>query len=64
LEERLIVPRRTYILTGAITSTALDVNFQEVIHSVNSIHTGNADVAKCQRFAENRMDTHKNARLT
>jgi transposase InsO family protein len=40
---------------------ALDVNFQEVVHSVL---TGNADVAKQKRFAENRMDTHKNARLT
>jgi hypothetical protein len=37
------------------------VNFQEVVHS---IRTGNADVAKPQRFAEDRMDTHKNARLT
>jgi leucine-zipper of insertion element IS481 len=26
--------------------------------------TGNADVGKPQRFAEDRMDTHKNARLT
>src|SRR2546429_9482038 len=39
----------------------LAVNFQEVVHS---IRTGNADVAKPQRFAEDRMDTHKNARLT
>src|SRR5256884_2199334 len=39
----------------------LAVNFQEVVHS---IQTGNADVAKPQRFAEDRMDTHKNARLT
>ncbi len=37
------------------------MNFQEVVHS---IRTGNADVAKPQRFAEDRMDTHKNARLT
>jgi transposase InsO family protein len=37
------------------------VNFQEVVHSVL---TGNADVAKQKRFAEDRMDTHKNARLT
>jgi transposase-like protein len=37
------------------------VNFQEVVHSVL---TGNADVAKQKRFAENRMDSHKNARLT
>src|SRR6516164_3389343 len=37
------------------------VNFREVVHSVR---TGNADVAKLQRFAEDRMDTHKNARLT
>src|SRR6266436_10095943 len=40
---------------------ALGVNFQEVVHSAR---TGNADVAKPQRFAEDRMDTHKNARLT
>ena len=40
---------------------ALAVNFQEVVHSVL---TGNADVAKQKRFAENRMDSHKNARLT
>jgi len=26
--------------------------------------TGNADVAKQKRFAENRTDSHKNARLT
>src|SRR5262249_39099570 len=39
----------------------LAVNFREVVHSVR---TGNADVAKPQRFAEDRMDTHKNARLT
>ena len=37
------------------------MNFREVVHSVR---TGNADVAKPQRFAEDRMDTHKNARLT
>ena len=37
------------------------MNFQEVVHSVL---TGNADVAKLQSFAEDRMDTHKNARLT
>jgi len=37
------------------------VNFQEVVHSDLA---GNADVAKPQWFAENRMDTHKNARLT
>src|SRR2546430_3110440 len=47
---------------GNVTSVVgLDVNFQEVVHS---IRTGNADVAKPQRFAEDRMDTHKNARLT
>src|SRR5262245_41224680 len=40
---------------------ALGVSFQEVVHS---IPTGNAEVAKHQRFAEDRMDTHKNARLT
>jgi transposase InsO family protein len=37
------------------------VNFQEVVHSVPAV---NADVAKTKRFAEDRMDTHKNARLT
>ncbi len=40
---------------------ALDVGFQEVVHSAL---TGNSEVAKHQRFAENRMDTHKNAPLT
>ncbi len=35
--------------------------FQEVVHSAL---TGNSEVAKHQRFAENRMDTHKNAPLT
>src|SRR5215470_15272552 len=40
---------------------ALDVSFQEVVHSAL---TGNSEVAKHQRFAENRMDTHKNAPLT
>src|SRR2546430_12020405 len=39
----------------------LAVNFQEVVHA---FRTGNADVAKPQRFAEDRMDSHKNARLT
>src|SRR5215472_7041479 len=39
----------------------LAVNFREVVHSVR---TGDADVGKPQRFAEDRMDTHKNARLT
>jgi transposase InsO family protein len=37
------------------------VNFQEVVHSALAV---NADVAKQKRFAEDRMDTHKNARLT
>jgi transposase InsO family protein len=37
------------------------VNFQEVVHSVR---TGNVDVARQKRFAEDRMDTHQNARLT
>jgi len=37
------------------------VVFQEVVHSAL---TGNSEVAKHQRFAENRMDTHKNAVLT
>jgi len=37
------------------------VAFQEVVHSAL---TGNSEVAKHQRFAENRMDTHKNAPLT
>jgi transposase InsO family protein len=39
----------------------LDVNFQEVVHSVPA---GKADVARQKRFAEDRMDTHKNAPLT
>jgi transposase InsO family protein len=37
------------------------VKFQEVVHSILA---GKADVAKQKRFAEDRMDTHKNARLT
>ena len=37
------------------------MSFQEVVHSAL---TGNSEVAKRQRFAENRMDTHKNAPLT
>ena len=40
---------------------ALDVSFQEVVHSVWTV---NAEVAKHQRFAGDRMDTHKNAPLT
>ena len=40
---------------------ALAVNFQEVVHSVWTV---NAEVAKRRRFAEDRMDTHKNAPLT
>ena len=40
---------------------ALAVNFQEVVHSAQIV---NADVATTKRFAEDRMDTHKNARLT
>ena len=43
------------------THLALAVSFQEVVHSAR---TGNSEVAKHQRFAENRMDTHKNAPLT
>jgi transposase InsO family protein len=39
----------------------LGVNFQEVVRSVQAV---NAEVAKHQRFAENRMDTHQNAPLT
>src|SRR5262249_61022061 len=39
----------------------LVVNFQEVVHSAL---TGNSEVAKHQRFAENRMDTPQNAPLT
>jgi leucine-zipper of insertion element IS481 len=39
----------------------LDVTFQEVVHSAQAV---NADVGKQQRFAEDRMDTHKNAPLT
>src|SRR5262249_40658980 len=45
----------------ATSCESLAVNFREVVHSVR---TGNADVAKPHRFAEDRMDTHKNARLT
>src|SRR5215472_10137378 len=52
--------RATHIGT-APSFRQLDVNFQEVVHSVLAV---NAEVAKQQRFAENRMDTHKNARLT
>ena len=37
------------------------MNFQEVVHSAL---IANAEVAKHHRFAENRMDTHKNAPLT
>jgi transposase InsO family protein len=37
------------------------VSFQEVVHSALAV---NADVAKQKRFAEDRMDTHKNACLT
>jgi DNA-binding NarL/FixJ family response regulator len=37
------------------------VNFQEVVHSALA---GNAAVARHKRFAEDRMDSHKNARLT
>ena len=40
---------------------ALAVSFQEVVHSALA---GNSEVAKHQRFAENRMDTHKNAPMT
>ena len=39
----------------------LDVNFQEVVHSVPAV---NAEVAKPSDFAEDGMDTHQNARLT
>jgi transposase InsO family protein len=39
----------------------LVVSFQEVVHSALAV---NADVAKQKRFAEDRMDTHKNACLT
>lgn len=39
----------------------LDVNFQEVVHSVPA---GETEVAKLQLKGENRMDVHKNARLT
>src|ERR1700752_1176977 len=46
---------------GQSRKNALAVNFQEVVHSVQVV---NADVAKTKRFAEDRMDTHKNARLT
>jgi hypothetical protein len=40
---------------------ALAVNFRKVVHSAL---TENSEVAKHQRFAENRMDIHKNAPLT
>jgi hypothetical protein len=43
-------------------ASALALNFQEVVHSVPTGNNG--DVAKPQRFAEDRMDIHKNARLT
>ncbi len=49
-------PRR-----GEVLGVALAVGFQEVVHSVWTV---NAEVAKHQRFAEDRMDTHKNAPLT
>src|SRR5262245_21864520 len=39
----------------------LDLSFQEVVHWARAM---NAEVAKHQRFAEDRMDTHKNAPLT
>jgi hypothetical protein len=39
---------------------ALNVNFQQVVHSAQIV---NANVATTKRFAEGRMDTHKNARL-
>src|SRR2546428_11410360 len=55
------MPYYLYMRAAGGTETRLAVNFQEVVHS---IPTGNADVAKPQRFAEDRMDTHKNARLT
>src|SRR6266566_9690158 len=55
------MPYYLYMRAAGGTETRLDVNFQEVVHS---IRTGNVDVAKPQRFAEDRMDTHKNARLT
>jgi transposase InsO family protein len=49
------------VASGAGFESDLDVSFQEVVHSAL---TGNSEVAKHQRFAENRMDTHKNAPLT
>lgn len=49
------------IIPDSLRSSGLAVNFQEVVHSAQAV---NADVAKPQRFAEDRMDTHKNARLT
>jgi hypothetical protein len=48
-------------LSPNLGSYRLDVNFQEVVHSAQ---TENADVGKQKRFAEDRMDTHKNACLT
>jgi hypothetical protein len=47
--------------SGAASGLRLVVSFQEVVHSAL---TGNSEVAKHLRFAENRMDTHKNAPLT
>jgi len=46
---------------SAQSHPALDVGFQEVVHSVWTV---NAEVGERQRFAEGRMDTHKNASLT
>src|SRR5262249_4705874 len=61
LDHRRASMPRTTAGNSARDRGYLDVNFREVVHSVR---TGNADVAKPQRFAEDRMDTHKNARLT
>lgn len=43
------------------SGASADVSIHEFVHSVR---TGNAYVAKQKRFAENRMDTHKNWHLT
>src|ERR1700730_4832751 len=56
-----LIHRPLGIPDSTSTGCALAVNFQEVVHSALIV---NAEVAKHQRFAENRMDTHKNAPLT
>ena len=48
-------------LVAHMRLSALDVSFQEAVHSVSFVNT---EVAKRRRFAGNRMDAHKNAPLT